>query len=80
MMGMVYCVAYISGVIDAVTVLGKMVPRARMFCTPPQGIANDQARRVFIKWANEHPQQLHKRARASVLIAMATAFPCRKRR
>ena len=79
-MGMIQCASYISGIIDGVTVAGMFAQKRPLFCIPRQGIANDQARLVFIKWANGHPSKLHNRARTSVIIAMAKAFPRKMRR
>jgi hypothetical protein len=46
------------------------------FCLPADGISTDQAIKVFLKWARDHPEELHKRARLSLLIALKEAFPC----
>ena len=28
----------------------------QLFCPPPGGISLDQAMRIFLKWANDHPE------------------------
>ena len=50
--------------------------RSQIFCPPPGGISLDQAMRIFLKWANDHPEQLHESARISVMLSLAQAFPC----
>ena len=46
------------------------------FCPPSTGASYDQLRLVFIKWARDHPEEMHKGSRATVLMALAGAFPC----
>ncbi len=44
----------------------------------PEGWSNDQGVRVFIKWANEHPEKLHIPAIAGILFSHLEAYPCTK--
>jgi len=77
-MGKFLCAKYIDGMLDMHSLL---IPRRAVpyFCLPRTGISIDQAMRIFISWANKHPTELHKTARASVVIAIANAFPCKKK-
>ena len=42
----------------------------------PNGVTAGQLLRVWIKWANEHPEDLHFEASSLVLNAYIEAFPC----
>jgi hypothetical protein len=73
-----HCAGYVSGMLDmhALMVAPQVGRAASQFCLPADGISNDQAIKVFLKWAREHPEELHKSARVSLLIALKDAFPC----
>ena len=70
------CIGYIDGMLEFHALIQVVKPRVTLFCLPPAGISIDQARRVFVKWAQEHPSQLHETARVSVVLALVEAFPC----
>ncbi|MCZ6772119.1 MAG: Rap1a/Tai family immunity protein [Proteobacteria bacterium] len=73
-----YCAGYIAGIIDMNAILPELhLPK--IFCIPgKKGVSNDQFRLIFLKWAREHPAELHYSARASVLVALSETFPCKK--
>ena len=76
--GLIACASYLSGILDAHAVLSGIkggLP-APAFCLPAAGISNEQTMRVFIKWADNHPEWLHDSARISVFGALKEAFPC----
>lgn len=70
------CASYLSGAIDMHVLMADTGLIRHLFCLPRSGISNDQALRVFVKWAREHPHELHKSARVSIVIALSEAFPC----
>lgn len=74
--GQLQCISYIDGMMD-MQALAKEFVSAALFCLPPKGISVDQAVRVFMKWAGDNPEQLHGSARVSVVLALASAFPCK---
>ena len=77
MIGVSACIGFVSGFIDAFALIDGMTEgRTRFFCLPGRGISNDQAIRIFIKWANEHPGDLHTTARTTLMLALANTFPC----
>lgn len=76
-LGVLFCVGFISGFMDAFAIIEGMTDRkVRFFCLPKRGISNDQAVRVFVKWATEHPGDLHTTARSTLMIAFTNTFPC----
>ena len=74
--GIAICAGYINGFIDSHVLSGRFAPNAAVFCPPKQGIAGDQARRVFLDWANRHPDELHETLRVSLWLSLVGAFPC----
>ena len=46
------------------------------FCFPKRGLSREQQIRVFIKWAEAHPELLHESRRSGVIGAFVAAFPC----
>lgn len=42
----------------------------------PVGVTVGQLLKIWIKWANEHPEDLHFEASSIVLNAYIAAFPC----
>ena len=70
------CLGYLSGVHDAISYIVSAGQIARTFCVP-NNASSDQLRRVFIKYANDNPQHLHREGFEIVEFAFDTAFPCK---
>lgn len=75
--GLLSCSRYIDGILDMQSVMIGLGGAFPLFCLPQSGVSVDDAMKVFVKWANEHPDELHKPARVSVVVALNAAFPCR---
>jgi hypothetical protein len=71
-----YCAGYISGIIDAHTILVGSRRAESQWCLPKQGISAMDAALVVVKWADDHPERLHETARVEIMIALHMAFPC----
>ncbi len=69
------CAAYINGMIDANIMMSTIEGREPVFC-PPSDIHGLQAIKIFVKWADEHPEQLHEHKRLGVTRSLLAAFPC----
>lgn len=69
-----YCMAYITGVFDALedNSIGG-------FRSCPPGVSVRQIRDVAVQWLERHPQHRHLAAAGLVAAALAEAFPCRKK-
>lgn len=52
------------------------IPFESLYCLP-RGVSYEQMVKVFLKWAEEHPEKLHMRAADAVLAALVRAFPCK---
>lgn len=73
-----WCVGYVSGVLDAVRIAPQINQGRPLICPPENGITNEQAVRVVVKYLRANPELLHETARIHVMIALGNAFPCGK--
>jgi hypothetical protein len=65
------CNGYLQGAIDTFE-----FERASGSLCIPNEVKSEQAIRVFMKYSDDHPEELHKAAPVVVLEAMRQAFPC----
>ena len=47
--GSVWCIGYVAGFLDSISVAEKMGGARQGVCLPQQGISNEQAIRLFVK-------------------------------
>src|SRR5262245_3291613 len=64
------CGGYLRGFADSHSLLGD-----RSFCVPTQA-TTEQLGKVFLKYMDQHPEDLHRDAGAMVAAALRNAFPC----
>jgi hypothetical protein len=70
------CVSYIRGFIDShILEMGDSPPKG--YC-PPEDVTYDQYSQVFIKYLEDHPEELHKVASKLLYNSLIKAFPCPK--
>jgi hypothetical protein len=74
--GLLSCSRYIDGIIDMQAVMIGLGGDSPLFCLPKAGVPIDQAMKIFVEWVNEHPEDLHKAARITVVLALNAAYPC----
>ena|GEM_PF-1066994 len=67
---------YIQGLLDSYTVFSTRDPSLNIYCMPLKGVSSSQARKVIVKWLEEHPQRLNEQARILVFHALLEAYPC----
>ena len=81
-MEMLYCAAYIGGVIDGHRIAMDFAETEALYCTPPEGISVEQGVRLFVAWAEspENADKLHLSEKTGVTLALMAAFPCDKAR
>ena len=77
-LGALYCVSYISGFLDSMSLTAKFTKGKRTVCTPERGVSNDQAARLLVKYLRANPETLHESGRMSLYLALQKAFPCTK--
>jgi hypothetical protein len=74
-----FCLGLFNGLIAssvAATLLKEQFNLGRPLFCAPSGVTPDQARRSFLKWMNEHPENLHEDAIPHAVISLMKAFPC----
>lgn len=69
------CAAYLNGIVDANVMMSQIEGYEPVFC-PPSDISGLQAIKIFVKWADEHPEQLHEHQRLGAIRSLLAAFPC----
>ena len=60
---------YIQGLLDSYTVFSTRDPSLNIYCMPLKGVSSSKARKVIIKWLEEHPQRLNGQARILVFVS-----------
>jgi len=83
------CTGYLMGFADTMTltenmldafgnILGPDAKRPLRLVCLPAGLSFDstQLRRVWMKWAKDNPENLHKTASGLILIAFEKEWPC----
>jgi hypothetical protein len=73
----IHCMGFISGVADMLSVLKYRSLNSYRACVP-DGVTEEQLEKIFKKYADDHPEQLHLSAADVVSTAIATAFPCQQ--
>jgi hypothetical protein len=71
------CRRYLSGISDAHDAFYRLEFLAdKAFCIPDRE-TNERLREIFIKYVNEHPQDLELVASSMAINAFRQAFPCK---
>lgn len=69
------CVSYLGGIVDATSIWVDWGMMSKKYCQPKE-ITLEQLRKIYIKYANEHPEELHLTASGIAINALIEAFPC----
>jgi hypothetical protein len=72
-----YCLGYLYGAGQLRQLLIPLTPQ-KDDCIPADA-TTEQMRRIFLKWTNDHTDQLNRRASLCVWQALQAAFPCPKK-
>ena len=72
-----YCAGFVSGVEEAIRLLGPAGQSGPRVCTPPDVTASALAE-AFVKYGASHKGELSDPAAAVVQHALASAYPCRE--
>jgi hypothetical protein len=75
-----FCAGFIDAVIDSMNMweaddISEKRPHAIRFCLPQEG-TNGQYLQVFLKYLDQHPEELHKAAAFLLVESLRAAFPC----
>lgn len=72
-----WCMGYMSGLLDGFSVGDFKVGGTRVMCMPEEGVSRTQAMYVVNKWLRAHPDALPKSGRRGALLGLASAYPCK---
>jgi hypothetical protein len=71
----VWCSGYVGGFLDGLAVM-RWKGGEQKVCLPQNGIENEQAARIVVKYLRAHPEVLHESGRISLLVSITEAFKC----
>lgn len=71
-----YCVGLMKGIINTSRIYKVGYNIERELCLPIDGIDNDQAMRIVVKYLKAKPELLHLDHSALAFNALAKAYPC----
>ena len=71
-----FCLGFVSGVTSFITSSKDAFPDRWPNTCIPDSVPMGQRRDVFVKYLDDHPEELHFLADLLVLLAMRDAFPC----
>lgn len=77
MLDAMWCMGYMSGLLDGFSVSDYKVGDAKVMCTPEEGLTRTQAMKIVNNWLRQHPDALPKSGRRGALLALASAYPCK---
>ena len=74
------CVSYIRGFVDHSNLSQLLLKKfahsnPTLFCLPGKANAYTVTK-VYVKWANKHPENLHETGRINLWFALMDAYPC----
>ncbi len=70
------CLGFLNGVIDMATIAREESPKTAQFFCIPRTVTGAQLAKVFVKYSDNHPEQLHLPAAVIVVLSFKDAFPC----
>lgn len=71
-----YCDAYIRGIHAGQAMAAAIGKGGYAFCRDDQTVTIEQERRIIVKYADEHPEDLNRPDQIFAFMALASAFPC----
>lgn len=77
MLDSMWCVGYLSGLLDGFGVADFKVNDEKMVCPTEAGLTRIQALGIINRYLREHPEDLQKSGRRSALLALSKGLPCR---
>ena len=77
MLDAMWCMGYMSGLLDGFSVGDYKVGDAKVMCAPEEGLTRTQAMKIVNNWLREHPDALPKSGRRGALLALASVYPCK---
>lgn len=77
MLDSMWCVGYLSGLLDGFGVGDFRVDNEKMVCPAEEGLSRSQALGIITRYLRDHPDERPKSGRRNALVALSKAFPCK---
>jgi hypothetical protein len=77
MLDSMWCVGYLSGLLDGFGVADFKVDNEKMVCPNEGGLTRSQALTTITRFLRDHPEERAKSGRRNALVALSKAFPCK---
>ena len=71
-----WCMGYVSGLLDGFSLGDFKVGDAKAVCPPEQGLQRGEALLTIVKWLRANPADLDKNGRRNAVIALSKAYSC----
>jgi len=71
------CLGVVEGARNMMMLMESLLDKSRRTCFPENGIKNDQAVRVVLKYLNDHPAELHQDQTYLTFMALRDAYRCK---
>ena len=71
-----WCMGYVSGLLDGFSLGDFKVGDAKAVCPPEQGLQRGDALLAIVKWLRENPADLSKNGRRNAVIALSKTYSC----
>jgi hypothetical protein len=75
--GIGLCLGFMQGITTANMTYHAMTGKEVLFCLPDEGISNEQAARIVVKYLKDHPEKLHEMEAFIAFDAFRKTFPCK---
>lgn len=62
----IYCIAYVAGFLDSMTLTTKFTKGKPQICVPERGVSINQTIRLLVKYLRDNPATLHESGRMSL--------------
>lgn len=69
-----YCTGFFAAILDA-NFISQLTLGESLFCLP-NGISISQMVKIYVRFADDHPETLHDRIPITIAVALGQAFPC----
>jgi len=77
MLDSMWCVGYLSGLLDGFGVADFKVDNEKMVCPKDGGLTRSEALTTITHFLRDHPEERAKSGRRNALVALSRAFPCK---
>jgi hypothetical protein len=78
-----FCAGFVDGVIETQSMWevweakGTIVRNPHLSFCLPEGATNDQIVKIFVKYLDDHPEELHEPASLLLVTSLRNVFPCK---